>query len=383
MDENQHIKHARLQTAQQCTLLPMAKASHQGTVAVKSAVRIGIIGAGSMGRRHAMLVTQSKTAVMAGFADPDPDAALDPMCAGVVHYRDHRQLIEAEAPDGVIIAVPNSLHVPVAMDCLAAGIPMLIEKPVADSLESGRSLIEEQNKSNVAILVGHHRRFDPAVTAARRLINDGSMGKLLAVQATWATRKPDPYYQVRWRTEPSSGGFVLINLIHDIDMLRYLCGEICSVYADLGSAGRSLPVADTAAVTLRFENEVLGTITASDACVSVWGWEQATGENPIVPVAGEGAMRFFGTAGSLDFPSLKLWKDADGGAGTWDRVLASRNVALEHERRALVDQLNHFCDVIRKDAQVPRVSAQDGLATLTATAAIMESAQRGLPVTIG
>jgi len=94
-------------------------------------------------------------------------------------------------------------------------------------------------------------------------------------------------------------------------------------------------------------------------------------------------MRFFGTAGSLDFPSLKLWQDADGGAGTWDRVLASRRIPLEHERRALADQLSHFCEVIRKDDEVPRVSAQDGLATLAATAAIMESAQRGLPVTIG
>ena len=128
----------------------MAKSSHQGIATVKPAVRIGIVGAGEMGRRHAILVTQSKTAVMAGFADPDPDAALDPMCAGVEHYRDHRQLIEAEAPDGVIIAVPNSLHVPVAMDCLAAGIPMLIEKPVADSLESGRALIEKQEKGKLS-----------------------------------------------------------------------------------------------------------------------------------------------------------------------------------------------------------------------------------------
>ena len=350
---------------------------------MKPAVRIGIVGAGEMGRRHAILVTQSKTAVMAGFADPDPGATLDPVCAETKHYPDHLRLIKAEAPDGVIIAAPNAQHVPVAMDCLAAGIPMLIEKPVADSVESGRVLIDEQRKSDVAILVGHHRRFDPAVTAAWRLINDGSIGKLLAVQATWATRKPDPYYQVRWRTERSSGGFVLINLIHDIDMLRYLCGEIRSVYADLGSAGRSLPVADTAAVTLRFENEVLGTITASDACVSVWGWEQATGENPIVPIAGEGAMRFFGTAGSLDFPTLKLWKDASGGAGTWDRVLSSKNIMLDHERRALADQLSHFCALIRNDEQVPKVTAEDGLATLVATTAIMESAERGLPVQIG
>ena len=165
-------------------------------------------------------------------------------------------------------------------------------------------------------------------------------------------------------------------------MLRYLCGEIISVYADLDSVGRSLAVADTAAVTLRFQNGILGTVTASDACVSAWGWEQATGENPIVPVTGQGAVRFFGTAGSLDFPTLKLWRDAADGDGTWDRVLASQNITLNRERSALKDQLSHFCALIKNEARKPRVTVEDGLATLVATTAIMESAEQKRPITI-
>jgi predicted dehydrogenase len=349
---------------------------------VDPTIRIGIVGAGMMGQRHAMLVADSNIASLAGFADPDSSAALDPVFAKVKYYRDHLKLIEAEAPDGIIIAVPNAHHAPVAMDCLAAGIPVLVEKPIADSVESGRALAAEQHKSGVAVLVGHHRRFDPAVDAARRLLNDGGIGKLLAVQTTWVTRKPEHYYHVKWRTERSSGGFILINLVHDIDMLRYLCGEIISVYAELDSVGRSLTVADTAAVTLRFENGVLGTVTASDACVSVWGWEQATGENPIVPISGESAVRFFGTTGSLDFPTLKLWRDAAGGAGTWDRVLASKNISLNRERNALKDQFSHFCALIKSDEQESKVTAEDGLATLVATTAIIESAEQKRPITI-
>jgi len=349
---------------------------------VNSAIRIGIVGAGEMGQRHAKLVADSNIAVMAGFADPDPSVALNPVFTKVRHYRDHLKLIKAEIPDGIIVATPNAHHVPVAIDCLAAGIPVLLEKPVADSVESGRTLVAEQRKSGVTALVGHHRRFDPAVDATKRLISDGSIGQLLAVQTTWVTRKPEHYYQVKWRTERSSGGFILINLIHDIDMLRYLCGEITSVYADLDSVGRSLAVADTAAVTLRFQNGILGTVTASDACVSAWGWEQATGENPIVPVTGQGAVRFFGTAGSLDFPTLKLWRDAAGGAGTWDRVLASHNISLNRQRSALKDQLSHFCALIMNDAHEPKVTAEDGLATLIATTAIIESAKQKRPITI-
>jgi predicted dehydrogenase len=349
---------------------------------VNPAIRIGIVGAGAMGLRHAKLVANSNTAVIAGYADPDPSVTLDPVFEQVKRYEDHLTLIKTETPDGIIIAVPNAHHVPIAIDCLAAGIPVLVEKPVANSVESGRVLVAEQRKSGIAVLVGHHRRFDPAVDAARRLINGGGIGKLLAVQTTWAARKPEDYYQVKWRTERSSGGFILINLIHDIDMLRYLCGEIISVYADLNSAGRSLAVADTAAVTLRFQNGILGTVTASDACVSAWGWEQATGENPIVPVTGQGAVRFFGTSGSLDFPTLKLWRDAAGGAGTWDRILASQTIKLNRERSALKDQLSHFCALITNDAQEPRVTAEDGLATLIATTAIMESARHKRPITI-
>jgi predicted dehydrogenase len=324
----------------------------------------------------------SNIAVMAGFADPDPRTALNPVFAKVRHYWDHLKLIQAETPDGIIIAAPTAHHVPVAIDCLAAGIPVLLEKPIADSVESGRALVAEQRKSGVIVLVGHHRRYDPAVDTARRLINDGDIGKLLAVQATWVLRKPEDYYQVKWRTERSSGGFILINLIHDIDILRCLCGEILSVYADLDSVGRSLAVADTAAVTLRFQNGILGTVTASDACVSAWGWEQATGENPIVPVSAEGAVRFFGTAGSLDFPALKLWRDATGGAGTWDRVLASKKITLNRERSALKDQLSHFCALIKNDEQEPKVTVEDGLATLVATTAIMKSAEQKRPITI-
>jgi predicted dehydrogenase len=349
---------------------------------VSPVIKIGIVGAGAMGHRHAMLVANSNIASMAGFADPDPSTALDTAFEKVSYYRDHLKLIEAEAPDGIIIAVPNADHVPVAIDCLAAGIPILVEKPIAHSVESGRALVAEQRKTGVTVLVGHHRRFDPAADIAKCLINDGDIGKLLAVQTTWVTRKPEQYYQIKWHTERSNGGFILINLIHDIDMLRYLCGEIISVYADVDSVGRSLAVADTAAVTLRFQNGVLGTVTASDACVSVWGWEQATGENPIVPVSGEGAVRFFGTAGSLDFPTLKLWRDATGGAGTWDRVLASKNISLNRERSALKNQLSHFCDLIKNDKQVPRITAEDGLATLVATTAIIESAEQRRPITI-
>jgi predicted dehydrogenase len=114
-----------------------------------------------MGQRHAKLISESKIAVVAGFSDPNPSAALNPIFAKVKHYRDHLKLIKAESPDGIIVAAPNAHHVPIAIDCLSAGIPVLVEKPVAENVESGNALVTEQRKSGVIVLVGHHRRFDP------------------------------------------------------------------------------------------------------------------------------------------------------------------------------------------------------------------------------
>ncbi len=78
---------------------------------MNSTIRIGIVGAGEMGQRHAKLVADSNIAVMAGFADPDESASLNPGFAQVRHYLDHLKLIESETPDGIIISTQNTQHV--------------------------------------------------------------------------------------------------------------------------------------------------------------------------------------------------------------------------------------------------------------------------------
>ena len=120
------------------------------------------------------------------------------------------------------------------------------------------------------------------VTKARELISAGAIGPLTAVNATWLLRKHDTYYEAQWRRE-AGGGFILINLIHEIDNLRFIAGEIESVQAIVSNARRGFAVADTAAVLLRFSNGALGTLTASDTTPSPWAWEINSGENVQYP----------------------------------------------------------------------------------------------------
>ncbi len=340
--------------------------------------RIGIVGAGVIGARHARLVAAEGFCELGAIADPTPDGEALAAELDAPWMRDGAALAEAGTCDGVIVATPTPDHVETALRYIERGVPVLVEKPIADTVAAGRRLLDAATEANVCVLTGHHRRFDPSVRLAQDLMGEGGIGQLLAVNAIWAVRKPESYYDVAWRRSPG-GGPVLINLIHDIDMLRALCGEIESVQALCSHAARGFAVEDTAAILLRFRGGAVGTVTMSDAAPSPWGWEQATGENPLVPATAENPYRLFGTAGSLEFPRIKLWRHADPASGGWSDPLQVREIEAG-PRTALLTQLRHFCDVIRADA-LPMVSAADGLATLAATEAVLHAARDGRAIT--
>ena len=177
-----------------------------------------------------------------------------------------------------------------------------------------------------------------------------------------------------------AGGPVLINLIHDVDLLRHLCGDVARVYAEGGSRLRGHEVEDTVAITLRFTSGAIGTILASDAAPSPWGWELGTGENPLIPPTGRNCYRFLGTEGALALPRLELWRpDADGPAH-WYEAIRPRTLPAG-PRAALKRQLRHFCGVVRGEHE-PRVSGEDGLGTLRTALAILEAMDREAPVAV-
>ncbi|MBT6137295.1 MAG: Gfo/Idh/MocA family oxidoreductase [Rhodospirillaceae bacterium] len=292
-------------------------------------------------------------------------------------------MLSEQALDLAIIATPNQLHAEVAETCAAHGVHMLVEKPIADTLEAGARLVAAAEAAGVSVSVGHHRRFDPAVEMAYEIVSGGEIGRLVAVSAVWAARKPDDYYEeAAWRREPG-GGPILINLIHDIDCLRHICGEIESVRAMTSSAAREFAVEDTAAILVAFESGALGTVTISDAAPSPWGWEAGSNDNPMIAASGENCYRFLGSKAAYDFPNPAIWRhiaDGDGAGGggetgDWRDEFARETRDLR-PRQALADQLRHLCRVARGE-DVPRVSGHEGLRTLAATLAVHEAARTG------
>ena len=343
------------------------------------AVTLAVIGAGAIGRRHALLCAKEPACRLVGIADPSPAAAALAAELGVPSMPSAEALLDAIRPDGVIIAVPTPLHEFVGLAVAEMGVHILMEKPIASDPAGAQRLIEAARRAGVQLLVGHHRRHNPIVQAARRIVQGGELGKLLAVNLLWAVLKPASYFDIDWRRGPGAGP-VLTNLIHEIDLLRCVCGEIDAITAVAGRAGRGFAIEDSVGAIVQFVNGAIGTITGCDAAPSPWSWDAISGENPEMFRSQENVYRLLGSEASLEFPHLKLWRYRVDGEPGWTRPLTSEDRSVAQED-AYVLQLRHFCAVVRGDVE-PLVSGEDGLCSLAATAAILQSAAIGSTITV-
>ncbi len=344
-----------------------------------SQVRIGVIGAGLIGRKHIEVLRSGQAAyTLAGVADPSPDAQAEASELGYDCFATIEELLDKAKPDGAIIAVPNQMHVEAGLKCVERGVPIIIEKPVADTVADALRLIKAAEAAGVATLTGHHRRHNPIMRRAAELIRDGAVGRVVAATSVWLAHKPVGYHDLAWRREPG-GGPVLINAIHEIDCLRMLCGDVDTVQAADSGAVRGFEVEDTAAAILRFKSGALGTLLLSDTVSSPWSWETTSGENPLYPKTGLDSIMVGGTRGSLTVPSLDLrWHEA-GEESWWNPLQQKREPIIPAD--PYYEQMQNFADVIR-GSEEPVLSGRDGTKTLATTLAITESAKTGEVVRI-
>lgn len=343
-------------------------------------VPLVVMGAGLIGRRHIELIATSERARLLAVVDPSPAAADVADAAPVYPGLDALLAAEQTAEAGVIVATPSHLHLPHGLACLAAGMPVLVEKPIAGTVAEGLALAEAAEVAGVPLLVGHHRRHSPLLATARDAVRSGRLGSIVAVQGSALYYKPDDYFEAApWRHEPG-GGPILINLIHEVDDLRVICGDIVAVTSMASSHTRGLPVEDTVAVTMRFASGALGTFLLSDAAAAARSWEHTSGENPAYPMAPEeDCYLIAGTKGSLAVPSMR-WRSYADSPSWWDPWVTG---ALPVEQLdPLRAQLDHFCDVVRGKAD-PLVTARDAVETLRVTLAVAEAAQTGCLVETG
>lgn len=206
-------------------------------------VRIAVAGAGAIGQAHIKRILAEPQAELGAIIDPSPKARDQAASLGVPWFADLEIGLQSAKPDGVVIATPNHLHVPNGLTAVKAGVPMLLEKPVSDDVESAMKLVTAAEAAGVSILVGHHRRHSPLIQRAREIVESGRLGQITAVTGLCLLKKPNHGYfdgPGAWRSQPG-GGVVLINLIHVVDDLRNICGDVVSVQAAESNVARGFP----------------------------------------------------------------------------------------------------------------------------------------------
>jgi len=238
-------------------------------------VNVGIIGAGRIGRLHTEhLALRIPEARVLTVSDIFPEAAKK--CAADFNIKqataDHRKILENPDIEAVIICSSTDTHSQLIEEAAEAGKQIFCEKPIDHDLGRIDSALAKVAEAGVKLQVGFNRRFDPNFRRIWELVREGKVGNPHILRITSRDPEPPPVEYVK-----VSGGIFLDMMIHDFDMARYLIGsEVEEVYTvggvmvdpEIGKAGDL----DTAIVTLKFENGVLGTIDNSRQ--AVFGYDQ-------------------------------------------------------------------------------------------------------------
>ncbi len=338
--------------------------------------KIAVAGAGYIGLAHIGCLQTSATCELSAIVDPSPAARAVAVQAGVPLFTSLDELIKTSRPDGVILATPNQFHVEHALTCINAGLPMLLEKPIATTLQEGERLVEVVESTQAKVLIGHHRAHSPIMAKAKEIVDSGKLGRLVGVMGSAVFYKPHHYFEDNpWRKQVGAGP-ILLNMIHEVHSLRMLCGDIIQVQALSSNAVRGFPIEDTVAINFRFASGALGTFMLSDTAASPRSWEQTSQENKAYSsYDDEDCYVITGTYGSLSVPTMRLKTYARDEDRSWWKPFEVSTAAITRED-PLACQLEHFGAVVRGEV-APIVTARDGCENLRITEAIVESGRTG------
>jgi UDP-N-acetylglucosamine 3-dehydrogenase len=323
-------------------------------------MRAAVIGVGAIGRNHARLYNEIEGVELVAVADSDAAAAA--RVGGQLHtrhYGDYRAMLEQEQLEAVSVAVPTMLHHQVALDCLAARLNVLVEKPIAATVAEGEAMIAAANKAGVKFTVGHIERFNPAIIELKRRLDAGEIGRVFQVHA----RRLGPF-PARIRDV----GVVIDLAIHDVDIMRYLIGsEVQRVYAE---TAQNLNTAheDLLSGLLRFEGGTIGVLDIN--------WLTPTKVRELM-VTGEKGM-FLASYLTQDL----YYYENDYINAEWDTISNITGVSEGKMVRLRIDrkeplrvELESFIRCIATDT-APVVSGADGLRALEVVQKIVEAGEQ-------
>lgn len=324
------------------------------------ALRGAVLGLGMIGRHHARLLQASSRVTFAGALDVAGDVH------GAVHdrtrvYASLDELLERERPEFAIVALPTEEHRGAALRCATAGVHVLVEKPLADSVQEARAIIDGCAAAGVHGAVGHVERYNPALLELRRRLLDGQVGEVFLI----ATERIGPF-PARVRDV----GVVKDLATHDLDLVGWLAAQPVDRLAAQVSHRMGRAHEDLVAVTGRLRSGTVFNVLVD--------WLTPT-KVRRTRVVGAGGMLLADTLTA----DLTFFTNATV-ANEWDRTQALRGVsegdAIRYalaRREPLLAELEAFCDLLEGVPGAEVVTLEEGLATVVRAEAVLASAEAG------
>jgi len=340
-------------------------------------MRFLIAGLGSIGRRHFrnlnalgekdIVLLRTRKATL-----PDDELAGYPVETNL------GEALKKHKPDAVVVANPTSMHLDVAIPAAEAGCHILLEKPISHSLERLDVLKKTSEESGSKILVGFQFRYHPTLNKARELIQSGTLGKLLTVHAHWGEYLPQwhPWedYRQSYAARADLGGGVIVTLTHPLDYLRYLLGDVESLWSFNGHISPlEVDVEDVAEIGLKFANGAAGGVHVN--------YFQRPPVHRLEIVGANGTLRWDNADGILN-----LYKMPAPFGSFSDQppapVIESFSPPEGFERNQLfVAQTRHFIEVVRGESE-PVCGLEAGVMALRLALAAYKSQKSGQRVSM-
>lgn len=328
-------------------------------------MKVAVIGVGAMGRNHARVCAELPEVELSGVADLGlPSAQAVARRYGTAAFADYRQLLDDCKPDVAIVAVPTEDHLAVALDAMARGVHVLVEKPIAASVKDGERLIAAAAAAGVHLMIGHIERFNPAILALKAHLAEGELGRVFQIDA----RRQGPF-----PNRVKDVGVVIDLAVHDLDVIRYITGaEVVRVYAETEHRIHSTHE-DLVAGLVRLSDGAVGTLTIN--------WLTPTKIRELYVTGECGMFR-------VDYltQDLYFFENANISGREWDALRVLRGVSegrmIRHrvvKNEPLRVEIEAFLSAVRGEQPVP-VTGLDGLKAVQLAEALVTSGNEQRPV---
>jgi UDP-N-acetyl-2-amino-2-deoxyglucuronate dehydrogenase len=355
----------------------------------KERLGFGLIGLGEIAyKATGKLFQRTERAEMVAGMDPVPDMATSyEETYHIPCSTDVSDVLDRPDVDAVVISTPHHLHVPLGIQAAEAGKHVIVEKPMATTLEDADALIRACRDAGVLCSAKEGGvRYQPSTRKARKLITQGAIGEVMAIHIVGASNKPDSYWtggytnrvQTTWRKSKAEagGGILIMNYIYDIYRMRYITGhEIVRVFAEYDTYRTPVEVEDFITVSFRFSNGALGSLVAS-SCAPGASKQGMRGTRAV-------GNRVFGTEGQIVFAGneLLVYTERDIPEltpGAWTEL----SFPPEGMENAYVTYFDRFAEAALNGGH-PEIPAEEGRRDLEVILAAYESGRTHAPVHLG